>query len=210
MVDSDGGVFVAVEGLDGAGTTTQVERVADALAEVTRRSVVETAEPTDGPVGELIRAHLGGEIDVGPDTLAMLFAADRLEHCREIGDRLAAGDVVVTDRYALSSYAYQAVDADADLDWLRTINRAARTPDVTVFVDVPPEECVDRLDADERGEERFERLDTLEDVRASYGWAITVEREAGNDVRVIDGDASVETVTDRILAELADVLGVDA
>ncbi|AGM99978.1 thymidylate kinase [Salinarchaeum sp. Harcht-Bsk1] len=196
------GLFVAFEGLDGAGTTTQARRAAAFVADETDRSPARSAEPTDGPVGTQIRRCLEGEIEFDPETLALLFAADRLDHLhREIEPRLEAGDVVLVDRYSLSSFAYQRADG-VDADWLRTINARARPPDVTVFLDVPPAVCVERITADGRGADRFERVETLEAVDAAYREAIDAEREAGNDVRVVDGTQSENAVADEVTATI--------
>jgi dTMP kinase len=105
------GRFLVLEGLDGAGTTTQARLLADRLRRGGRRAHL-TAEPSGGPVGALLRQVLtrrigGGEgegFDAG--ALALLFAADRLDHwSAEIDPRLAGGEDVVSDRYALSSLA---------------------------------------------------------------------------------------------------------
>lgn len=201
------GAFVAFEGLDGAGTTTQVERARTYVASETDRSVHASAEPTDGPIGRQIRRCLEGDLDFAPDTLALLFAADRLDHLREdVEPALERGDVVLVDRYALSSYAYQRAEADADPSWLRTINDRARVPDVTIFLDVPPAVCAERLAADRDDVERFEREETLAEVYDAYQAAIEEERDAGHDVRVVDGTADEDSVADAVAEHLADVL----
>lgn len=188
------GVFVAFEGLDGAGTTTQAERAAAYVESETDREASLSAEPTDGPVGSQIRRCLEGEIAFDAATLALLFAADRLDHLeRSIVPDLASGAVVVVDRYSLSSFAYQRADG-VDADWLRSINERARAPDVTIYLDVPPSTCVERLAGDDRGTDRFERETTLERVEAAYWEAIEAERDAGNDVRIVDGTQSPDEV----------------
>lgn len=200
------GLFVAFEGLDGAGTTTQAERAAAHVASETDREPALSAEPTDGPVGTQIRRCLEGEIDLDAEALALLFAADRLDHLdREIEPRLAEGAVVLVDRYSLSSFAYQHADGVA-ADWLRTINERARAPDVTIYLDVPPSVCVERLAADGRGADRFEREEALERVEAAYHEAIETEREAGNDVRIVDGTRSEDDVASDVAATIAEFL----
>lgn len=201
------GTFVAFEGLDGAGTTTQARRAAEFVATETDREPHLTAEPSEGPVGVQIRQALAGDIDADPATLALLFAADRLDHLdREIDPRLADGAVVLCDRYALSSFAYQRAEADLDPGWLRTINERARPPDATIFLDVPPEVCAERLAADSRGGERFEAPGTLAAVDEAYRTAIEGERAAGNDVRIVDGTADVAAVARAVADHLRDLL----
>src|SRR5579864_7294663 len=107
------GLFIVLEGLDGAGTTTQLVRLAERLRRAGER-VVATAEPTDGPIGALIRqalrrrlVHRDGRA-LTDESLALLFAADRVDHVAgEIEPALARGQHVLCDRYVLSSLAYQ-------------------------------------------------------------------------------------------------------
>lgn len=198
------GAFVAFEGLDGAGTTTQARLAAEFVAEETDREPALSAEPTDGPIGTQIRRCLEGEIDLDAATLALLFAADRLDHLDgEIEPRLAEGAIVLVDRYSLSSFAYQHADG-VDADWLRTINGRARAPDVTIYLDVPSSVCVERLAADDRGADRFEREETLAAVEDAYRAAIAVERDAGNDVRIVDGTQSTDAVAADVRSILAE------
>jgi dTMP kinase len=118
---------VVLEGLDGAGTTTQGRLLADALR-ADGRTVHLTAEPSGGPIGVLVRQVLKRRI-VGrdgapfdPAALALLFAADRLDHAAvEIAPKLAAGVDVVSDRFTLSSLAYQGLDL-GDMDWVEAVN----------------------------------------------------------------------------------------
>lgn len=201
------GVFVAFEGLDGAGTTTQVRRAGGFVADRTDRPPHVTAEPSEGPVGAQIRRALEGGLDLDSATLALLFAADRLDHLeREIEPRLADDVVVLCDRYALSSFAYQRAEADLPSEWLRTINDRARAPDLTIFLDVPPSVCAKRLAADERGGERFEDPATLEAVDAAYREALAAEREAGRDVRVVDGTPDANVVAADVSDHLREYL----
>ncbi|MFM2418433.1 MAG: hypothetical protein RL385_3156, partial [Pseudomonadota bacterium] len=106
-------VFIVLEGIDGAGTTTQTARLVSALTAQGRRTQA-TREPSDGPVGVLLRQMLRGRV-VSPsgkappsEELALLFAADRLDHVSaELRPLLADGVSVVSDRYDYSSVAYQ-------------------------------------------------------------------------------------------------------
>ncbi|HYY53573.1 MAG TPA: dTMP kinase, partial [Myxococcales bacterium] len=108
------GRFIALEGLDGSGTTTQAERIASVLRAQGRR-VLLTREPSDGPIGTLIRLALTGRLGLpqrsGPlteEALALLFAADRVDHLAAVIEpALERGELVVCDRYVLSSLAYQ-------------------------------------------------------------------------------------------------------
>jgi dTMP kinase len=142
----DDGLFVVLEGIDGAGTTTQAERLAGWLR-AERRLVHVTREPSTGPIGAQIRLALTGRINLPAthqaEMMALLFAADRLDHVTsEIDPYLRDGYVVVSDRYDMSSLAYQSLTAGSGSDtlaWIRQLNRFARRPDVTLVIDVPPE-----------------------------------------------------------------------
>lgn len=195
-------MFIVLEGLDGAGTTTQSRLLADALRARGRR-VHETREPSDGPVGVQIRQALtrrlvgrgGGRLS--PETIALLFAADRVDHVvDEVQPALDAGKVVVSDRYVHSSIAYQG--AELPLDWVVGINARARLADLVVYVEVPTDVCLERIDA--RGErELFEKAEFLEQVAARYEDAF----EARQDPMVrVDGTGSIDEVHSAIVAEV--------
>jgi dTMP kinase len=142
------GLFIVLEGVDGAGTTTQAARLAQTLR--ARRCVVhETREPSTGPVGALLRLALSGRLVTpgqlgsrapGWRTMALMFAADRLDHIEaEITPLLDDGMCVISDRYYHSSVAYQSLSANdsaAAIAWIRSINQHARTPDLTIVLDV--------------------------------------------------------------------------
>ena len=142
------GRFIVLEGVDGCGSTTQTKRLVEALA--TRGyDARSTCEPSDGPVGALIRQALEKRLrDARGEarrfdwaTLALLFAADRLDHVEAtIAPALAAGAIVISDRYTLSSLVYQSVTApsgsEEPLAWIHELNRAARAPDLTIVLDV--------------------------------------------------------------------------
>jgi dTMP kinase len=147
------GLFVVLEGLDGAGTTTQTERLQRRLRDA-GHAVHTTREPTPGPIGAVLRQALTHRLVVpgvaGPkapswQTMALLFAADRLDHLEaEILPALAAGQIVISDRYDLSSLTYQSVtapegEADDAVRWVRELNRHARRPDLTLVLNVPAE-----------------------------------------------------------------------
>ena len=118
MADQPPGRFIAIEGIDGSGTTLQTRLLADWLA-ARGHTVLETREPSHGPIGVLVRERLSvRSAPLEPAALALLFAADRLDHlAREVVPAIARGAVVLSDRYLLSSLAYQSLDCDAA--WVR-------------------------------------------------------------------------------------------
>jgi dTMP kinase len=204
---SRGGRFVVLEGLDGAGTTTQARLLAEALRRRGRKAHV-TAEPSGGPVGALIRQVLtrrvGGGAGQGFDAgaLALLFAADRLDHlAAEIEPRLAAGVDVVCDRYTLSSLAYQGVTT-GKLGWVETLNARAIAPDVTLFLRVRPAVSFARRKAASPEPELFEVDAFQRQVARAYLRGIAALRGARQRVVELDGEAPVPEVAAAVLAEV--------
>lgn len=186
-----------IEGLDGAGTTTQVRRLVEHLNSRGQRAHA-TREPSDGPVGKLIREMLtGGHAITGQaisqSTFGLLFAADRLDHLqREVEPKLLAGNWVVSDRWYHSSLAYQGTGADRD--WITMLNARARRPDITVFLRVRPEVAAERRMAAGRTQELFEDLEMQREVDAGYRATIDELSAQGEKIITIDGEQSEDDV----------------
>ena len=169
-MQSTRGLFIVVEGIDASGSTTQASRLSAYLRERGSR-VVQTHEPSDGPAGMLIRLALNRRLSapawapedgepafasLDPLALALLFAADRRDHvATRVEPALAHGIHVVSDRYALSSLAYQGLHADAE--WILAINRHAPVPDLTVFLDLPARQADDRIRNSRMQRDAFEQ-----------------------------------------------------
>jgi dTMP kinase len=206
--------FIVLEGIDGAGTTTQTARLADALRARGMR-VRTTREPSDGPIGVLIRQVLTGRLvlpgatpsPLGWETLAALFAADRLDHvAAEISPTLGEGTVVISDRYDASSVAYQGVTAgdDAVLAWILALNARARRPDLTVVLDVSPEVALARRTARAGRPEIFDD-DALQARLAAF--YRDIDRHFPRDRVVhVNGDVDADTVHRAVLAEVEALL----
>jgi dTMP kinase len=205
------GRFIVLEGLDGAGTTTQTERLAAALR-AEGQAVLTTREPSDGPVGTLIRQALtgrlvlpGGAGPLAPETLALLFAADRTDHLHaKVLPALEAGKVVLSDRYVLSSLAYQG--ASLPMAWVDALNTYSIPADLTLFVGVAPEVAARRRAVRGEAAELFEADEAQRRIARQYLAAIRRRGERERVVR-IDGSQSVEAVTAAALAEVRKLLG---
>ncbi|WNG26399.1 dTMP kinase [Cystobacter fuscus] len=203
------GLLIVLEGLDGAGTTTQVERLAAAL-KAEGHSVLTTREPSDGPVGVLIRQALTGRVvlpggagPLAPETLALLYAADRTDHLRaRVLPALEAGQVVLSDRSVLSSLAYQG--ASLPMEWVEAINSHAIPADLTLFVQVSIEVAARRRAARGGPEELFDAEEKQRRISQQYEAAIAL-RGAREHVVRIDGDASVEAVTAACLTRVREL-----
>lgn len=200
------GRFLALEGIDGSGKSTQVRRLVERLTAQGVRCC-ETREPTDGPVGSLIHQIMTGRMTADNRVIAGLFAADRLDHLLNGRDgilrQVESGVTVVTDRYYFSSYAYHSVDVD--MDWVIEGNRLSAEllrPDLTLFLDVPVSRALDRIGRNRSHTELFEKEDRLTAVRGKYLEAF--ERLKGvENVAVIDADADADTVAERIWAAVS-------
>lgn len=207
------GLLVVFEGIDGSGTTTQAERYAAHLRRK-RRLVHVTREPSGGPVGTLIRLILTHRLNLPTakhaETMALLFAADRLDHVEaEIAPHLRDGYVVISDRYDLSSLAYQSATASEDpaglVPWIRQLNRFARRPDVTVVLDVDPDVAAQRRRGRGGASELFEEEALQAKLAEAYRGATALV--PGDRVVVIDGNASPDEVEAQIAEALEPVVG---
>ncbi len=159
--DGGRGLFIAFEGGDGAGKSTQAALLAESLRGL-GHSILRTREPGGTPVGEQLRSlvleHGNGEID--PRCEALIFAASRAAHATQvIRPALAGGEVVLTDRYIDSSVAYQGVGRELGAEPIRSLNEWATSglwPDLTVLLDVDPADGRDRRTAGQGAEDRLE------------------------------------------------------
>ncbi|WP_456487070.1 dTMP kinase [Candidatus Alkanophaga liquidiphilum] len=190
--------FIVFEGLDGSGLTTHAFDLHKWFEE-RGYEVYLTKEPTDGVFGGLIRGALRGELKVNAKALALLFAADRAQHTEIIKKLTSGGVVVISDRYKLSSYAYQSIEVD--LGWLRKINEGALTPDVTFVIDVPPAVCMRRLRKERFHTELYEDAETLEKVRKNYQ-RLAEEEE---NVVIIDGNRPQDVVNKEIFQKVKEL-----
>jgi dTMP kinase len=195
--------LIVLEGLDGAGTTTQARRLVEHLQGRGQLAHL-TREPSDGPIGRLIRELLTGrhalpDGRISQSTFGLLFAADRLDHLqREVEPRLAAGAIVISDRWYHSSLAYQGTGADRD--WIATLNARARRPDLTIFLQVRPEIAAQRRVAAGRVQELFEDLQMQQEVDAGYRATVAELTALGERIEVIDGELPPDAVFQQIVA----------
>lgn len=159
------GKLIVFEGIDGAGSTTQLNLLFDYLKRK-KVPVLKTAEPTDGAIGKRIRGILQGKEKTSPKELQLLYCADRKEHLKkEILPALAAGKVVLSDRYYYSTIAYGSLKLD--IKWLLSICADFLRPDVAFLVDTPVNVAIDRM-KNRKNKEYFEKEEWLEKVRNTY------------------------------------------
>ena len=216
------GAFIVVEGIDGSGSTTIVARLGELFAS-RGQAFHRTCEPSGGPIGSLIRQILAHRVVVpgtsGPaspgwETMALLFAADRADHLEaEVLPRLRDGTIVVSDRYDLSSLAYQSATAPGDdpkevgriLGWIRELNRRARRPDLTLVLDVRPEVAAERRASRGAARELYERSELQERLAGAYARA--EELVPGDWVVHVDANVAIEDVLRASMAAVDELLG---
>ncbi len=187
-----------MEGIDGSGKTTLSKGLADELT--SRGYVVHvTAEPTDGPIGTLIRnTNLHNT-----RAEALLFVADRSVHTQDIVSRVKSGEIVICDRYYASTLAYQSAadDKDIDMEWLQNLNESVTSkPDLTFLLDLDPEVGSERVD--KRGERsRFERLEYQKRVRDNY---LRIADEKG--FVIVDASHTADEIRSEVLTRILEKL----
>jgi dTMP kinase len=200
-------LFVAIEGLDGSGGTTQARLLATWL-EARGLEVVLTREPSDGLVGRFIRKALEPASDhgrLGEGVLPYLFAADRRDHVDTvIVPALQGGVAVVSDRYYHSSLAYQA--PVMGFAAVAALNDSFPAPDLTVILDLPAEICLQRVRARGGAPERFEALDRLREIQDNYESVIVQCRSRGENIVRVDASPSVEAVHVAVVAAVIGLL----
>ena len=197
-------MFITFEGPDGSGKTTQAHLLAERLREQ-RYEVVLTREPGGSDIGDQIRAVLHDLRNTAMDarTEILLYSASRAQHVAQlIRPALAAGKIVISDRYADSTLAYQGYGRGLDLETLRTVTAFATdglVPDLTLYLDIPPQEGLQRrrLGGDEWNRLDAETLEFHQRVRAGFLELVRLEPERWV---VIDGTRSAEEVQAEIRA----------
>lgn len=189
--------FVVFEGLDGSGTTTQLARLSRRLEDA-GTPWSSSCEPTDGPVGKLIRQALSGAFAAKPETVARLFAADRGEHLygeAGIVERSGRGELVVSDRYVFSSLAYQGLTCGPALP--AALNAPFPLPELLVFFEIDPEKAAARM-ALRSSLEIYENLAFQRRVAAAYTDVIASFEGKGMRIVRLDAGASPDAVEEEV------------
>ncbi|HCP15672.1 MAG TPA: dTMP kinase [Peptococcaceae bacterium] len=210
------GKFIVLEGLDGCGSTTQLHKLKEWFdgKGSSYGQAWATWEPTDGPVGNVIRLALKKRLQRFDEmTMALLFAADRTDHIYRNGeggqetgilDKLNQGIHVISDRYVLSSLAYQA--RALGLDWVSTANAFALTPDVTIYLDLPAEVAADRMAKGRSHQDMYEELHEQQQIRLQYEAAMDYLMKKGHKFLRVKGDSSPAEVHEAIVQAITPLL----
>lgn len=189
-------MIIALEGLDGSGKSTIIEMLSRKLREEGILVFV-TSEPTNGPIGQIIKEYLMKERVRNVKMEALLFAADRLWHLNNIMEpALRSGKIVITDRYKYSSIAYQTTSKEEE-DWVREINRYVPDADLAFFIDVPPDVCIRRLIKVRRKRSIMESLENLRKVYERY-----LEMVKKGELIKIEGSKTIEEIVEEIVKKV--------
>lgn len=190
-------LFIALEGIDGCGKSTQVKILAENLKKAGHK-VYSTFEPTDSPIGSIIRNIFKHQLEADEKTIAGLFVADRLDHLLNktngILKKMQEGYTVITDRYYFSSYAYHSVHMP--LDWVIQANSLSADllrPDINIYIDISAEISMQRLNEGRSHIELYENLGNLKAVREKYFEAIEILKGQEN-IFITDGNRSAELI----------------
>ena len=201
-------LFIAFEGIDGSGKSTQVKILTKKL-EAIGHKVYATFEPTDSPIGKMIRDIFGGRMQGDHSVIAGLFVADRLDHLLNktngILKMLDDGYTVITDRYYFSSYAYHGVHIS--LDWVIEANKLSADllrPDLNIYIDILPEESMRRINKGRTSTELYETLENLTDVKKVYELAFEKLKNIEK-IRIINGAKSEFEIAENIWKEVAKI-----
>lgn len=195
------GRFIAFEGIDGSGKTTQTARLAARLNRM-GLACCQTREPTAGPIGSLVHQIMTGRIAADNRVVAALYAADRLDHLLNQTDGilplLEQGTHVLTDRYYFSSYAYHSVDMP--MDWVIEANAQAAQllrPTATIFIDVDPNTALERISKNRFHTEIYENLARLTKTRELYFQAFEKEKDREN-ILILDGSMTEDQLEEQV------------
>jgi dTMP kinase len=199
-------LFIAFEGIDGSGKSTQVKLLAQKL-ENEGHKVYTTCEPTDSPIGKIIRDIFSHRLEGDHRTIAGLFVADRLDHLLNktngILKMLKDGYTVITDRYYFSSYAYQS--PYMDLDWVIKANSLSADllrPDLNIYIDISPEISIERINKGRTSIELYETLENLQNVREKY-FEVMELLKGEEKIFFTDGNKPAETIAEKIWEEIS-------
>lgn len=198
-------LFIALEGIDGSGKSTQARLLGKKLEEAGHK-VYLTFEPTNRPIGVMIRTILKGGSPTDERVIAGLFVADRLDHLLNPEDgiiqKLQDGFTVICDRYCFSSYAYQGTHMD--MDWVINANAMSANilrPNINIFIDVAPEVSIGRINANRESVELYETLGNLTLVRAKFFEAFD-KLQYQEQIALVDGNQTVEVIANDIYTRL--------
>lgn len=210
--NTSNGLYIAIEGIDGSGKTTQVDRLCSYF-ESKGKEVVKTREPRKnvGVIGELIQKILHGKAKIPSVAFQYLFTADREIHHQElIVPSLNAGKIVISDRCFWSAIPYGILDRDGDLDEntasyllvaqsILSMYHQFTVPNYTFYLDISLDTAIRRIKKENGADEIYEDRKKLAKILKGYKWLL---EKFPKEISVVDGEKGVEEVTDDIISIL--------
>ena len=196
--------FIVLEGIDGAGTSTQLDLLKNRLSP---EKTVYTAEPTTLSTGRFLRSVLRGDEKLTPETTAFLFAADRQEHVYGSGgivESCTSGKLVISDRYVFSSLAYQSITCGEEPP--RKLNQDFPLPEYLFFFGITPQASLKRIEKRDVTE-IYEKKDFLEATARQYEKIISYYEtlQTGMHIIRLDATESIEKLSEKIWTVLQEM-----
>ena len=196
--------FIVLEGIDGAGTSTQLNLLKNRLSP---EKTVYTAEPSTLSTGRFLRSVLRGDEKLTPETTAFLFAADRQEHVYGTGgivESCTSGKLVISDRYVFSSLAYQSITCGEELP--RKLNQDFPLPEYLFFFGITPQASLKRIEKRDVTE-IYEKKDFLEATARQYEKIISYYEtlQTGMHIIRLDATESIEKLSEKIWTVLQEM-----
>ena len=210
--NSEKGRYIAVEGIDGSGKTTQIDTLYEYFTKQ-GKEVVKTREPRkdEGLIGELIQKILHGKTQIPSVAFQYLFSADRqMHHADLILPSLKEGKIVLSDRCFWSAIPYGITDRGGELDEntaeymmvaqsILSMYHQFTVPDQTIYLDIPLDTALQRIQESDEKREIYEEKATLAKTIKGYNWLL---KKFPDEFTIIDATKSVEQVTGEILTTL--------
>jgi dTMP kinase len=201
------GLFIALEGIDGSGKTTQAKRIAG-LLERQGKKVFLTHNPTDGIIGKMIRRILNGELKLSPVSFQYLYSADRQLQQEEIMQHLERGETVITDRYFWSAVAYgipgkEGHYSNSDMfmavHCMLSMYHQHILPDYTFYLDVSLDTAMQRIRSQQGKRDIYEKKYRLEKIVYWYEWLL---KKFPKEIIRVDAEKSLDNVTGSMMSML--------
>lgn len=193
-------MFIVFEGIDGAGTTTQAEKLRDWLGQKGFEALA-TGEPTANPIGKIVREVLQKKWRTSPEALQLLFCADRADHLtREIEPSLAENKIIISDRYVWSTLAFGTLACP--LNWLKNLNASFRAPDFLFYLRISPKKALERIGKRGNTRELFEQEEFLVKVLKNYEELIREPFFTKTKIIVLDGEKGIEELSAEVFATI--------
>lgn len=209
------GQYIVLEGIDGSGKTTQIEKLHEYFVSQ-GKEVVKTREPRkdEGLIGELIQKILNGKTQVPSVAIQYLFSADRgMHHAELIEPALKMGKIVISDRCFWSAVPYGVLDLEEDFSdntakyilvsqSILSMYHQFIAPDTTIYLDIPVERAMERLSKKPHVKEIYEEKQKILKAKEGYDWLL---KEFPEEFTIINGARPVEEVTEEIVATISSI-----